>query len=75
MSAHCHHDHGTPASADPRYRRILWVALVVNAAMFAVEVGTGLPSGSASLLADAIGFLGDAANYALSLCVLAMALT
>ncbi|MDP3226477.1 MAG: cation transporter [Acidovorax sp.] len=80
MSAHCHHNHdshlhGSPASADPRYRRILWVALIVNAAMFAVEVGAGVQSGSASLLADAIDFLGDAANYALSLWVLAMALT
>lgn len=80
MSAHCHHHHdshphGSPASADPRYRRILWVALMVNAAMFAVEVGAGVQSGSASLLADAIDFLGDAANYALSLWVLAMALT
>ena len=82
MSAHCQHDHdnhghhhGAPASADPRYRRILWVALIVNAAMFAVEVGAGLQSGSASLLADAIDFLGDAANYALSLWVLGMALT
>ncbi len=80
MSTHCHHNHdshphGSPASADPRYRRILWVALIVNAAMFAVEVGAGVQSGSASLLADAIDFLGDAANYALSLWVLAMALT
>ncbi|MFN7153053.1 MAG: cation transporter [Acidovorax sp.] len=78
MSAHCQHDHdnhGAPASADPRYRRILWVALIVNAAMFAVELGAGLQSGSASLLADAIDFLGDAANYALSLWVLGMALT
>ena len=84
MSAHCQHDHdnhghghhhGAPASADPRYRRILWVALIVNAAMFAIEAGAGLQSGSASLLADAIDFLGDAANYALSLWVLAMALT
>lgn len=84
MSAHCQHDHdnhghghhpSAPASADPRYRRILWVALIVNAAMFTVEVGAGLQSGSASLLADAIDFLGDAANYALSLWVLAMALT
>ena len=35
MSAHCHDDHchSSPASADPRYRRILWVALIVNAAM------------------------------------------
>lgn len=80
MSAHCHHNHdnhshGSPATADPRYRRILWMALIVNAAMFAVEVGAGVQSGSASLLADAIDFLGDAANYALSLWVLAMALT
>ena len=82
MSAHCHHDHSAPghshdapASADPRYRRILWIALVVNAAMFVVELGAGTQSGSASLLADAIDFLGDAANYGLSLWVLGMALT
>ena len=82
MSAHCHHDHSAPghshdapASADPRYRRILWIALIVNAAMFVVELGAGTQSGSASLLADAIDFLGDAANYGLSLWVLAMALT
>ena len=51
MSAHCHHghhDHGapghshaSPASADPRYRRILWIALIVNAAMFVIELGAG----------------------------------
>lgn len=77
MSAHCHDDHCAtgPAAAAPRYRRILWIALVVNATMFAVELGAGTQSGSASLLADAIDFLGDAANYGLSLWVLAMALT
>jgi len=76
MSAHCHDGcHSTPASANPRYRRILWFALIVNAAMFAVELGAGMRSGSASLLADAIDFLGDAANYGVSLWVLAMALT
>ena len=82
MSAHCHHDHcasdndaTATATADPRYRRILWAALIVNAAMFVVELGAGTRSGSASLLADAIDFLGDAANYGLSLWVLAMALT
>lgn len=75
MSAHCCHQEPTSARVDPLYRRILWVALIVNAAMFAVEVGAGVQSGSASLLADAIDFLGDAANYALSLWVLAMALT
>ena len=76
MSAHCC-DHDTPgarAAADPRYRRILVTALVVNAMMFALELGAGVRSGSASLLADAIDFLGDAANYGLSLWVLGMAL-
>ena len=68
------HDHGGVPSADPRYRRILWIALAVNAGMFLLEIGAGLQSGSASLLADAIDFLGDAANYALSLWVLSMAL-
>ena len=76
MSAHCHHDHAHAPSgaASPRYRRILWGALIVNAAMFAVEIAAGVQSGSVSLLADAIDFLGDAANYAVSLLVLGMAL-
>jgi len=62
-------------SVDRGYRRILWIALIVNAAMFAVEVASGIGSGSVSLLADAIDFFGDASNYALSLAVLAMAAT
>lgn len=40
--------------------------------MFAVEIGAGVASGSVSLLADAIDFLGDAANYGVSLAVLTM---
>lgn len=63
-----------PPSADPRYRRILWIALLLNVAMFGVEVAGGLRSGSVSLLADAIDFFGDAANYGVSLAVLSMAL-
>ena len=77
MSAnHDHsHDHGSPEAAhDPKYRKILWFALVVNVAMFMVELGAGLTSGSVSLLADAIDFLGDAANYGVSLAVLTMAM-
>ena len=42
--------------------------------MAAVEVGSSLSAGSVSLLADAVDFVGDAANYGLSLAVLAMAL-
>ncbi|HVK93519.1 MAG TPA: cation transporter [Noviherbaspirillum sp.] len=60
-------------SVDPRYRRILWIALFVNAGMFLIELASGWKAGSVSLLADAVDFFGDAANYALSLFVLAMA--
>lgn len=58
---------------DPRYRRILWVALAINAAMFVVELYGGVRADSVSLLADAVDFFGDAANYALSLFVLGLA--
>ncbi|MCA0215007.1 MAG: cation diffusion facilitator family transporter [Proteobacteria bacterium] len=77
MSAHCHHDSHGPGDLNannPRYRRILWWALIINAAMFAIEIAAGVQSGSVSLLADAIDFLGDAANYGVSLMVLGMTL-
>lgn len=77
MSAHCC-EHDTPKPGTlvnlARYRRILWIALVINAAMFLVEIGAGLQSGSLSLLADAVDFAGDALNYGVSLAVLASAL-
>ena len=56
------------------FRRVLWAVLGINAAMFLVEIGAGLAAGSASLQADALDFLGDAANYAISLFVVGMAL-
>ncbi len=71
MSDHC--CAAPTPSADPAWRRILWIALLLNAAMGAVEIGGGLAAGSVSLLADAIDFFGDAANYGLSLAVLSMA--
>ena len=81
MSAHCHshdhdhdHDHGAGAVDSPRYRRILWLALLLNAAMFVVEISAGFQSGSVSLLADAIDFFCDAANYGVTLAVLSMGL-
>jgi len=74
---HGHSHHGAHASAPttPAYRRVLWIALVINAAMFVIELVGGLGSGSVSLLADAIDFFGDAANYGVSLFVLGMAAT
>jgi Co/Zn/Cd efflux system component len=78
MSAHCcghGHDHGHGnGTASPAYRRILWIALAVNLAMFGVEIGAGLAAQSVSLLADSLDFLGDAANYGIALFVLGMAL-
>jgi Co/Zn/Cd efflux system component len=73
VSDHC----CAPAPPDPkdgRYQRILWIALAVNSAMFAIEIGGAWKSGSASLLADAVDFAGDAANYGLSLAVLSIGL-
>lgn len=68
-SHHGHdHDHLPAGLTDaPGYRRVLWIALVVNALMFTVEIASGLRTGSVSLLADAIDFFGDAANYGLPL--------
>ena len=57
----------------PAYRRALWVALVLNALMFGVEIVASFKAESVSLLADAIDFLGDAGNYAVALFVLGLA--
>lgn len=59
---------------DPRWRRALWIALGVNAAMFAAEFVAGSAADLRSLQADALDFLGDSANYAISLTVAGMAL-
>ena len=59
---------------SPRFRKALWAALIINAVMFVVEIVGGLKSGSVSLLADAVDFAGDAANYGISLAVLSMGL-
>ena len=77
MTCSCHTS-CTPDTADtgqdPRWRRALWIALWVNLVFFVIELWAGLHSGSVSLLADAIDFAGDAANYGISLAVLSMAM-
>src|SRR5215207_2903560 len=83
--AGCCHDHQCSSESaisrnrnaalnSPAWRRALWIALAVNAGMFAAEIVAGVASGSASLQADALDFLGDAANYTISLGVAGMAL-
>jgi Co/Zn/Cd efflux system component len=82
MAPHCcdhhHYDHAYDPCGDPArqsaFRFGLWVVLAINAVMGAVEVGAGLAAGSAALQADALDFLGDAANFAISLFVVGMAL-
>lgn len=64
----------TDRPPEGRWRLALWLALAINAGMFAVEGVAGLLSGSASLQADALDFLGDAANYGISLGVVGLAL-
>jgi Co/Zn/Cd efflux system component len=65
-----------PAALNsPRWRRALWIALLVNAGFFVAEIVAGAAAGSAALQADALDFFGDAANYAISLGVAGMALT
>jgi Co/Zn/Cd efflux system component len=61
-------------NADNRYRWVLWAALGVNVAMFVVEIAASFIAGSVSLRADALDFLGDAANYAVALAVIGLSL-
>lgn len=70
----CGRGAGKSALNDPRWRRILWFALIINAGMFGVEILAGVAADSRALQADALDFLGDAANYAISLGVAGMAL-
>ena len=61
----CDSDCSSDQLITPRYRKILWIALIINLAMFVVEIVSGLNANSVSLLADAIDFFGDAMNLSL----------
>lgn len=76
MAANCCESSGggAKASTDKRWRKALWIALAVNAGMFGVEMAAGAAADSRALMADALDFFGDAANYAISLTVAGMAL-
>lgn len=56
------------------YRRALWIVIIINAAMFMVEMAAGAFAGSQALKADALDFLGDTLTYGISLFVLGMSL-
>jgi Co/Zn/Cd efflux system component len=69
LGARCCHGHIKPET-DIRYRRALWAALAINLGMFGFETGAGLSAGSVALRADALDFLADGANIAISLFLL-----
>ena len=72
MAGCCAH-HTTAALRTSR--RLLWIVLLINGAMFAVEAAAGWRAESLALQADALDFLGDSANYAIALFVLARSAT
>ena len=59
---------------DPRYKRVLWTVIGINAIMFIVEMAAGKLAGSQALQADALDFLGDTLTYGLSLAVIGRSL-
>jgi Co/Zn/Cd efflux system component len=56
-------------AASRDQRRVLWIVLAINAALFVGEFAAGWWAGSAALQADSLDSLGDAGVYALSLFV------
>lgn len=73
MAKCCHHE--APKQAfSKRFRLALWIALILNASLFLIEVIGGVQSGSSALWADALDFAGDSFNYILSLIALGMSL-
>ncbi len=76
MGLACHDDCSRTAQNNQptqRYTRILWVGLIVNLTMFAVEIIAGWKGGSVSLLADAVDFFGDGVNFAASIFAMTLA--
>lgn len=55
---------------NPRYKRVLWTVIAINAAMFLTEMTAGSLAGSQALKADALDFVADTLTYGLSLAVI-----
>jgi cation diffusion facilitator family transporter len=66
---HTHNEDSPQLSSaqSAKYRNILWLALVLNATMFVIEVVAGRHADSSALLADSADFLADAFNYGVTL--------
>jgi Co/Zn/Cd efflux system component len=64
MTGCCGHGGADFDGMSPAYRRILWLVIAINAAMFGVETLAGHHAGSQALKADALDFLADSVTYA-----------
>ncbi len=60
--------------ASETYKKILWIVVAINAAMFLLEATASFFADSMALRADALDFLGDTATYAITICVLGRSL-
>lgn len=56
-----------PEAENPKQRRVLWIALALNAAMALIGGIAGWMAQSTGLLADALDMLSDASAYAIGL--------
>ena len=73
MACSCSHE-PAPQKPNSKFRTALWIALVINLAMFFVEIVGGAYANSSALWADSLDFFGDAVNYGISLAVLGASL-
>lgn len=74
MAACCGQDNGSFDGLSADYKRRLWIVILLNAAMFAVEMAMGHVARSQALQADALDFFGDALTYGISLAVIGASL-
>lgn len=73
MACQCSPEPAVPKS-NSKFRTALWIALIINLAMFIVELIGGSYAHSSALWADSLDFFGDSVNYGVSLAVLGASL-
>ena len=71
MSADCCQDKGKDLEKiKEQHSKILWIVLLINIIMFAVELINGIRANSLSLASDSLDMLGDSLVYSSSLFVI-----
>ncbi len=66
MGSNCSNENDI-APVSQGYRRVLWIIIAINAAMFFIEFGSGMFAKSKALEADSLDFLGDTITYSITL--------